>query len=98
MVFRADRSVPVSVCPDRVGVVSVLQEHNPRQRLCGERPEGNLSVVPSRRAAALGARQRPLGLQLTGDTCCLLVHRPVGKPASHYCCTSEECLLDFTSL
>lgn len=41
------------------------QKRDPRQRLCGERAEGNLSVVLSERASPLGEQQQPLALQLT---------------------------------
>lgn len=54
----------VSECPQHVCVGSASQERDPRQRLGGERPEGNLSVVSSERASQLGGRQQPLDLQL----------------------------------
>lgn len=49
----------------------VLQERDPWQRLCGERPEGNRSVVPAARAAVVGGQQQGLDLQLTLYTYCL---------------------------
>ncbi|XP_076739186.1 nucleoside diphosphate kinase 3 isoform X1 [Maylandia zebra] len=42
-----------------------VEKRDPRQRLCGERAEGNLSVVSSERASPLGEQQQPLALQLT---------------------------------
>lgn len=42
------------------------QERDPRQRLGGERPEGNLPVVPPQRAPKLEGQQQRLDLQLTG--------------------------------
>lgn len=47
------------------------QERDPRQRLGGERPEGNPSVVSPERASLLGGRQQPLDLQLTAYMCCV---------------------------
>lgn len=45
-------------------LVSPQQERDARQRLGGERPEGNLPVVPSQRAPKLEGQQQRLDLQL----------------------------------
>lgn len=45
-----------------VSAGSVSQERNPRQRLGGERSEGNLSVVRSEGTAPLEEQQQPVDL------------------------------------
>ena len=75
----------ISFCwsrPEHVCVDSALQECDPRQRLGGERPEGNLTVVSPERASLLGGQQQPLDLQL--KVCVDAPHNPVFFYLCHY--------------
>lgn len=46
-----------------------IQEHYPRQRLCGERGEGDWLVVPARRAGGLQELCSELDLRVTSAEC-----------------------------
>ncbi|CAI5674884.1 unnamed protein product [Oreochromis niloticus] len=56
---------PADSLPGTIRGDFCVEKRDPRQRLCGERAEGNLSVVSSERASPLGEQQQPLALQLT---------------------------------